>query len=207
MPHKDMDKRKEYQRERYLKHKADMKRKIKIAAKKRAKLYKIKLVKEKGGKCNRCGFNKHIVALQFHHKDDNKVANVSTMLQLGYSYERVKTEADKCELICANCHMIEHLGDMYDEYDYEFSFMSRKELYKHNLNNGSKYHSFTKDESKKGQASSIKKGREERNPKKDMFICTTCNQLKHKSKYSKDKYNWAFIKSSCKDCIKLKRKK
>lgn len=61
-----------------------------------------------GGKCNRCGYNKCIDALDFHHinpkeKDFNFSENGHCR-----SWERVKKELDKCELLCANCHREEH---------------------------------------------------------------------------------------------------
>ena len=64
-------------------------------------------VKRHGGKCERCGYNKCIDALQFHHKDANKkefgLANGIT-----HSWEEYLAESMKCELLCANCHAEEH---------------------------------------------------------------------------------------------------
>lgn len=57
-----------------------------------------------GGKCNRCGYNKYVGALDFHHLDPSiKEFNIG---ESGYtrSWERVRVELDKCELVCANCH-------------------------------------------------------------------------------------------------------
>lgn len=74
---------------------------------------KIKLmsIKYKGGKCIKCGYNKCIAALEFHHLDSNiKDFGISSK---GYtkSWEKVKIELDKCELVCSNCHMEIHHGD------------------------------------------------------------------------------------------------
>jgi hypothetical protein len=54
----------------------------------------------------RCGYSKSVAALHFHHTDDNKEFGVAQ----GFSYSRAKMvkEAEKCELICANCHAEEH---------------------------------------------------------------------------------------------------
>ena len=68
---------------------------------------KIKGVEYLGGKCNRCGYNNCIAALDFHHKDsDEKEFNI-TGGNLK-SFEKIKSELDKCELLCANCHREHH---------------------------------------------------------------------------------------------------
>lgn len=55
--------------------------------------------------CVRCGFD-HPGALHFHHTRD-KTAKVSGMLHYkGISV--VMAEMDKCIVLCANCHAIEH---------------------------------------------------------------------------------------------------
>jgi len=58
----------------------------------------------KGGKCQICGYDKCLAALDFHHIDPTqKDFGISAK---GYtrSWEKVKLEVDKCVLICANCH-------------------------------------------------------------------------------------------------------
>jgi hypothetical protein len=60
-------------------------------------------------KCNRCDNNDHR-ALQFHHHRD-KEHNISSMLSGGFSLDNIKKEADKCEVLCANCHQILHYKD------------------------------------------------------------------------------------------------
>jgi len=69
---------------------------------------KYDLVTAKGGKCSRCGWDKHPAALQFHHTDpSSKEFNLSanTLLREKGNYEE---ELAKCILLCANCHAIEH---------------------------------------------------------------------------------------------------
>ena len=71
---------------------------------KRRKKVKQLLVEYKGGKCERCGYDKCISALEFHHLDPSKKdfgisGNGNTL-----SIERMKKEADKCILVCSNCH-------------------------------------------------------------------------------------------------------
>jgi len=61
-------------------------------------------VEYKGGKCEICGYNKCIDALEFHHiNPEEKDFGIASK---GYvrSWEKVKKELDKCMLVCANCH-------------------------------------------------------------------------------------------------------
>lgn len=61
------------------------------------------LVDLKGGKCEICGYDKCIEALEFHHLDPNKkeinISNSSI-----HDIELFKKEIDKCILVCSNCH-------------------------------------------------------------------------------------------------------
>lgn len=59
----------------------------------------------KGGKCEYCGYNKYIGALEFHHKDPTQ--KDPTGLR-AYKISRLYAEVDKCILLCANCHREEH---------------------------------------------------------------------------------------------------
>lgn len=63
---------------------------------------KIKLVEYKGGKCERCGYDKCIKALEFHHL--NPKEKDFTISGKSWSFERLKKEVDKCILVCSNCH-------------------------------------------------------------------------------------------------------
>ena len=59
-----------------------------------------------GKVCERCGFD-DIRALEFHHRDPSqKEYTVGTLMTKGL--ERLLKEVNKCEIICANCHAIEH---------------------------------------------------------------------------------------------------
>lgn len=68
------------------------------------------LIEYKGGKCEICGYNKCVEALEFHHKDPTK--KDFGIGQKGYtrSIELNKKEVDKCILVCANCHREIHAG-------------------------------------------------------------------------------------------------
>lgn len=67
---------------------------------------KIELVEALGGKCNRCGFVGHPGVFHFHHTDPDKKSHEvnGNKLLTSDRWEEIK----KCELLCANCHQIEH---------------------------------------------------------------------------------------------------
>lgn len=69
---------------------------------------KNKVIEMKGGKCKKCGYNKCIDALELHHLDpstkDYQLSNTGG----APSFEKFLAEADKCILLCANCHREEH---------------------------------------------------------------------------------------------------
>ena len=61
------------------------------------------LIEYKGGKCCRCGYNKSIRALEFHHLNpDEKDFGISKCITK--SMASLKQEVDKCILVCSNCH-------------------------------------------------------------------------------------------------------
>jgi len=65
---------------------------------------KAELVRHLGGRCSRCGYDRCIAALEFHHRDPRmKQFSVSAENMLR-RWETVLAEAEKCELLCANCH-------------------------------------------------------------------------------------------------------
>jgi 5-methylcytosine-specific restriction endonuclease McrA len=67
-------------------------------------------VEYKGGRCQVCGYDRCIEALEFHHL--NPTQKDFGISQKGYtrSWEKVKEEVDKCILLCANCHRECHAG-------------------------------------------------------------------------------------------------
>ena len=62
------------------------------------------MINYKGGKCQICGYCKYQGALDLHHL--NPKEKDFGIGDKGYtrSWEIVKTELDKCILVCANCH-------------------------------------------------------------------------------------------------------
>ena len=74
------------------------------AVRKRRKKVRTMAVQYKGGRCSRCGYDKCVEALEFHHLDSaQKNFGISAR---GYtrSWERVRAELEKCILVCASCH-------------------------------------------------------------------------------------------------------
>jgi ribosomal protein L44E len=69
---------------------------------------KAQLVLERGGRCVDCGYSGSLNALDFHHRDPS-----SKEFGLGRftgSLARYRTEAEKCDLVCTNCHRLRHLA-------------------------------------------------------------------------------------------------
>ncbi len=65
---------------------------------------KQRLVDSFGGKCIVCGYNKYVGALDFHHKDRKTKSFALSVKGLCYAWETVLQEAEKCVLVCKNCH-------------------------------------------------------------------------------------------------------
>lgn len=61
-------------------------------------------IKRMGGACSRCGYNKSIAALNFHHKNPNEKDFGLAQGGDTHSWDDYWKEAQKCELLCANCH-------------------------------------------------------------------------------------------------------
>ena len=74
------------------------------AVQKRRKKVRKLAIEYKGGRCQICGYHRCHEALEFHHLEpDQKDFSIS---ENGYarSWAKVRTEIDKCLLVCANCH-------------------------------------------------------------------------------------------------------
>lgn len=68
------------------------------------------IIEHKGGKCLLCGYKKYPGAFDLHHTGDSKKEFGLSMQGLTRSWEKTKKEADKCVLVCANCHREIHGG-------------------------------------------------------------------------------------------------
>jgi hypothetical protein len=66
------------------------------------------LIRSMGLKCNVCGFD-HPASLDFHHRDPkDKFKDISVLKWSGCSDETFIKEIEKCDVLCSNCHRIEH---------------------------------------------------------------------------------------------------
>lgn len=68
---------------------------------------KARAVELMGGKCVRCGYNKSMRALQFHHLDPTQ-KDMQISVSRNSSWKKIEEEIKKCILVCANCHAEVH---------------------------------------------------------------------------------------------------
>lgn len=80
------------------------------AVMRRRQTLKQKLVEAFGGKCLICLYKRCIANLSFHHRDPSKKDFGISSEGRTMSYEKMKSEADKCYLLCCRCHGEVHAG-------------------------------------------------------------------------------------------------
>src|ERR1039457_1895291 len=68
-------------------------------------------VEQFGGKCQICGYNKCINALEFHHIDPATKEFSPSYVIFARKWEEAFKELEKCILICANCHRENHFSE------------------------------------------------------------------------------------------------
>lgn len=72
--------------------------------------------------CVKCGYKKCQAALEFHHRDVNdKEFGISKRLngKMCKLTAELLTELEKCDVLCANCHKLEHDKGFYEKYKEE----------------------------------------------------------------------------------------
>ncbi len=78
----------------------------------RGQRLKSKIVVLMGGKCKKCGLlydGKNACVFQMHHKNPkDKLFVINTRTLINYAWARILKEIKKCNLLCANCHFINH---------------------------------------------------------------------------------------------------
>lgn len=71
---------------------------------------KAQLVVYKGSACTDCGGTFPTCCYHFDHRTpEEKTAGIAQMMHR--PIEEIKAEADKCDLVCANCHAIRTFGN------------------------------------------------------------------------------------------------
>lgn len=99
---------------------------------------KLKAVNYKGGKCEICGYNKNLSALEFHHL--NPEQKDFTISKTRHAWKDVKKELDKCICVCANCHRelhnpqstFENIQDLIKKHSDDLKFKT-KDKYRYTL--------------------------------------------------------------------------
>lgn len=72
---------------------------------------KERIVVSMGGKCEICGYNKCLKALEFHHLNpSNKSFSITDALANPKSWSKIVVELRKCVMLCSNCHREVHDG-------------------------------------------------------------------------------------------------
>ena len=81
-----------------------------MAVTRRRKRLKELAVESKGGKCEVCGYDRCMSALDFHHLDESQKSFSLGTRGLTRSWAKIEEEIKKCFLMCANCHREIHAG-------------------------------------------------------------------------------------------------
>ena len=85
-----------------------------VSQQQRGLLRKLELVTEAGGKCTRCGYDRNLAALTWHHVDPGTKRFQLDLRSLSNRSQReIRTELEKCVLVCANCHAEIHAPAMH----------------------------------------------------------------------------------------------
>ena len=71
-------------------------------------IFLAKIKEARGGKCLRCGYNKCMQALEFHHLDPSQ--KEFTISNDHFRLQEAINESKKCILLCSNCHKEFHAG-------------------------------------------------------------------------------------------------
>lgn len=77
------------------------------AQRERGSRRKREAVKLKGDRCYKCGYNKNLAGLVFHHRS-GKDFGLDIRAFSNNSWQKLLDELEKCDLVCHNCHMEIH---------------------------------------------------------------------------------------------------
>ncbi len=104
-----------YKAKRRKKHSSWCRRCVQHLINARHEFKKLQLVTMLGGKCTRCGWDKNKRILQLHHLDP-KTKNFTIGQKMGIKFKLLLEEAQKCILLCGNCHAEAHLTIVPNEF-------------------------------------------------------------------------------------------
>jgi len=127
---------KQYIKERKKGYKGDIC--LSCSSTRRRRLIKQKAVDYKGGKCERCGYNKSNAGLTFHHLNPEEKEFGIAADGKHRKWEIVKKEVDKCSLLCLNCH-----AELHDEESTRKKmdeYFSREKSFEHGSKTAYSYH-------------------------------------------------------------------
>jgi transposase len=74
------------------------------AVARRRRKVKAILVEEAGGSCCICGYRRNMRALHFHHLEPSQKRHEINAKGVAIALEKLRVEAQKCVLLCSNCH-------------------------------------------------------------------------------------------------------
>ena len=90
---------------------------------------KLFAVESFGGKCQICGYDKCIDALEFHHIDKSTKKEKPSYVIMRWSWENAKKELDKCILLCSNCHKEIHFKELNTDIVFTEKFLTKQNEY------------------------------------------------------------------------------
>jgi hypothetical protein len=74
---------------------------------------KLFLIDLRGSCCEKCGYNKNLASLDFHHEEPGQKESQLDMRTLANSSMKwILEEFEKCKVLCANCHREEHHSEL-----------------------------------------------------------------------------------------------
>jgi transposase len=74
------------------------------AVSRRRRRVKETLVREAGGCCRICGYDRNMRALHFHHLEPSEKRHEINAKGVAIALDKLRIEARKCVLLCSNCH-------------------------------------------------------------------------------------------------------
>lgn len=84
-----------------------------VAQSARGSRRKRELLDEAGGRCTRCGYNRNLAALTWHHViPAQKSFSLDLRSLSNRSIGEIRNEVRKCIVLCANCHAETHFPQL-----------------------------------------------------------------------------------------------